>query len=136
MKAIIKQAPIIIAITCVIGAVAIAIIGNRLHPSNELVNNMERAFNKGSTKVMSRCFAPDTDAEVAMLWIGLSNLQKENYDTKEKVTIHCLPKKYSSDEDGLSMRTIMIYKAGNEILDAEVTSMSLEEVDGKLYLAN
>ena len=97
MKKMLKQPMLWVAAGCLVFAIVFAITGKALHPSNALVNKVEKSINKKNVEKLQECLSPELGTGYAAEFITYSSsLWQIGYGTNEKITMTFL---YDEEEE-------------------------------------
>ena len=139
MKKMLKQPMLWVAAGCLVFAIVFAITGKALHPSNALVNKVEKSINKKNVEKLQECLSPELGTGYAAEFITYSSsLWQIGYGTNEKITMTFLyDEEVEMDEEGYSsLPSSVIVRAGDNVLDVWTTDLLFQEINGKKYLCN
>lgn len=117
------------------GAIAILlfIVGNFKSEKLSVIDKYEKAMNKGNTKLMLECFAPD-DRELISGMLSLNNIISEE-TTSSNTNIDIIQTSNQIIEDGTELKTYIVQsdEKGN-IENVSVNTLKLSKVDNKFYI--
>lgn len=153
---LVKQPFFLIGMGAIVCAIAIALVGTLMNPSNSLVNKFEKAWNEDDEDLLEECFSPELDEEE----IGFASMEFLSVETmlalleadedeieyqilvgeEEEVTVE-KENVESTEEDGESKEeltikvvpTIVVIREDGDVIYVYSSERQIIEIDGEEY---